>query len=155
MELTRNIAQRFNKNYKTNFKIPNGFIPEVGARIKSLTNPEQKMSKSEKSSEKSVIYLLEDPNSAYNKIIKSVTDSENKIYISENKPGILNLLNIYAALNDLSLKETENKFKDANYKEFKEAVALSVKNLLEKIQEKYKYTLEQVDNIAQEGALKA
>ncbi|WP_322901245.1 tryptophan--tRNA ligase [Mycoplasmopsis felis] len=155
LELTRNIAQRFNKNYKTNFKIPNGFIPEVGARIKSLTNPEQKMSKSEKSSEKSVIYLLEDPNSAYNKIIKSVTDSENRVYISENKPGILNLLNIYAALNDLSLKETENKFKDANYKEFKEAVALSVKNLLEKIQEKYKYTLEQVDNIAQEGALKA
>ncbi|QCZ36547.1 tryptophan--tRNA ligase [Mycoplasma nasistruthionis] len=154
LELTRNIAERFNSKYKTKFTLPNGYVPPVGSKIKSLTNPEVKMSKSEHGT-KSTIYLLEDPNQAYNKILKAVTDSENKVYISKDKPGILNLLNIYAALNDLTLQETEALFKDKNYKEFKEAVAVSVKELLIKIQSNYQTALAQIDVVTSQGAEKA
>ncbi|NEU02979.1 tryptophan--tRNA ligase, partial [Escherichia coli] len=87
-----------------------------------LSDPTAKMSKSEKTS-KGTIYLNDDPEVAYKKIMKSVTDSENKVYISNDKPGILNLLNIYAALTNISLIEAETKFKDSNYAEFKTAVA--------------------------------
>ncbi|WP_027120964.1 tryptophan--tRNA ligase [Mycoplasma leonicaptivi] len=154
LELTRNIAQKLNKHYKSNFKLPKIFVPEVGARIKSLTNPNEKMSKSE-NNDKATIYLLEDPEIAYKKILKSITDSENKIYISQDKPGVLNLLNIYAALNDISLKQAEELFINKNYKEFKETVALSVKNLLTDIQLKYKDTLNNIEEIANKGALRA
>ncbi|WP_117275428.1 tryptophan--tRNA ligase [Mycoplasmopsis edwardii] len=154
LELARNIAERFNKNYKANFKIPQGLVAKVGSKIKSLTDPTVKMSKSEKSS-KSTIYLLEDPQQAYNKILKAVTDSENKVYISDEKPGILNLLNIYASLTDLTLEEAADKFKDANYKEFKEAVALEVKNLLIDIQSKYNDALTKVNEIVKIGVEKA
>ncbi|WP_406613537.1 tryptophan--tRNA ligase [Mycoplasma corogypsi] len=154
LELTRNIAERFNHKYKTRLKVPTGYIPEVGARIKSLTDPTQKMSKSDKS-DKSCIYLLEDPKQAYNKIMKAITDSENKVCISNDKPGVLNLLNIYAALENKTLKEAEAKFKDANYKEFKEKVATSVFNLLTNIQTKYKQSLTLVQQVTALGATKA
>ncbi|EIE41576.1 tryptophanyl-tRNA synthetase [Mycoplasmopsis canis UFG1] len=154
LELTRNIAERLNKNYKANFKIPKGLVPKVGSKIKSLTDPTVKMSKSEKGT-KSTIYLLEDPQQAYNKILKSVTDSENKIYISQDKPGILNLLNIYASLTDKTLEEAVEIFKDSNYKEFKEAVATEVKNLLINIQSKYNESLSKVNEIVNIGAKKA
>ncbi|QNM93919.1 tryptophan--tRNA ligase [Mycoplasma sp. Pen4] len=154
LELTRNIAQRFNARYNMNFQIPEGFVPPVGARIKSLTDPTVKMSKSEHGT-KSTIYLLEDPKQAYNKILKAVTDSEGKIYISNEKPGILNLLNIYAALTNISLEDAAEKFKDTNYKEFKEAVATEVMNLLIKIQSNYKKALEIADQITDAGAEKA
>ncbi|QGZ97672.1 tryptophan--tRNA ligase [Mycoplasma sp. NEAQ87857] len=154
LELTRNIAERFNTKYRMNFKIPECYIPEVGARIKSLTEPEKKMSKSDPSV-KSCIYLLEDPTQAYNKILKAVTDSENKIYISKDKPGILNLLTIYASLNDITLEQAEALFKDKDYKEFKIAVASSVKSLLINIQEKYNQALEIIDQATNHGALNA
>ncbi|EFF41724.1 tryptophan--tRNA ligase [Mycoplasmopsis alligatoris] len=150
LELTRNIATRINNKYKHNFIVPEGFSPKVGARIKSLSDPNVKMSKSESS--KSTIYLLDDPELAYKKVLKAVTDSENKIYISNDKPGVLNLLNIYAALNNISLEDAEFHFKDANYKEFKEQVALCVKNLLIDIQEKYVYYLKKVDQVCTDGA---
>ncbi|VEU76902.1 tryptophan--tRNA ligase [Mycoplasmopsis columbina] len=154
LELTRTIGERLNKNYKTNFKIPQGIVPPVGARIKSLTDPLSKMSKSEKST-KATIYLHDDPEVAYKKILKAVTDSENKVYIDENKPGILNLLHIYAALNDLTLEEAEAKFKDANYAIFKSAVAQSVKDELVKIQTNYEKAKQLVDQVVKAGALKA
>lgn len=154
LELTRNIAQRFNKNYQTNLKIPQAIVPKVGAKIKSLNDPNVKMSKSQKNP-KSTIYLLEDPESAYKKVLKAVTDSENKIYLSESKPGILNLLNIYAGINDLSLEQAAEIFRDSNYKDFKEAVAKTVKDLLVQIQTKYQYYLKNVDAIISVGAQKA
>ncbi|UWV93938.1 hypothetical protein NW062_01225 [Mycoplasmopsis cynos] len=144
LELARNIAERFNKNYKANFKAPIGLVPKIGSKIKSLTDPNVKMSKSE-NSPKSTIYLLDDPQQAYNKILKAKTDSENKIYISEHKSGILNLLNIYAALKDVSLEQAQEQFKDSDYKEFKEQVALEVKKLLIDIQSKYHKALEVVE----------
>ncbi|MCU9933001.1 tryptophan--tRNA ligase [Mycoplasmopsis cynos] len=154
LELARNIAERFNKNYKANFKVPIGLVPKIGSKIKSLTDPNAKMSKSE-NSPKSTIYLLDDPQQAYNKILKAKTDSENKIYISEHKPGILNLLNIYAALKDVSLEQAQEQFKDSDYKEFKEQVALEVKKLLIDIQSKYHKALEVVEKISNIGAKKA
>ncbi|SJZ52600.1 tryptophan--tRNA ligase [Mycoplasmopsis verecunda] len=154
LELTRNIAERFNSKYNTSFTIPEGYVAKVGARIKSLTEPTKKMSKSEHGT-KSTIYLLENPQQAYNKIMKAVTDSEGKVYISNDKPGILNLLNIYAALKNITLKEAETQFLDKDYKQFKEAVAAEVKNLLIDIQTKYEDALKVADLITDQGALKA
>ncbi|CAL59041.1 Tryptophan--tRNA ligase [Mycoplasmopsis agalactiae] len=154
LELTKMLAERINKKYQLDLKIPNGIIPKEGARIKSLSDPTAKMSKSEKTL-KGTIYLNDDPEVAYKKIMKSVTDSENKVYISNDKPGILNLLNIYAALTNISLLEAEAKFKDSNYAEFKTAVATVVKNELIKIQEKYEEAYKIVDSVTKTGAQKA
>jgi len=154
VELTRNIVQRLNNKYKTSFNEPNPYIPNVGAKIMSLVEPTKKMSKSDKN-DKASIYLLDDPEVAYKKIMKAVTDSENKIYISNEKPGILNLLTIYSALNDLTLEESENKFKNKNYGELKISVAESVKSLLINIQSKYKYMLLRINELSKIGAEKA
>ncbi len=118
VELTRDLANRINNKYNLNLTLPNAIVPKVGAKIKSLTEPEKKMSKSD-TNPKSTIYLLDDPIVAYNKIMKAVTDSENKIYISENKPGITNLLTIYASLNEISIQEAEIIFKEKNYLDLK------------------------------------
>ncbi|MBN4083677.1 tryptophan--tRNA ligase [Mycoplasma sp. CSL10137] len=155
LELTRNIAERFNSKYNLDLKIPTGYVPKVGARIRSLTDPNFKMSKSDSKSEKSIIYLLDDPDKAYSKIMKAVTDSENKVYVSEQKPGVLNLLNIYASIKEISLEEAEKIFADYNYKDFKSAVGNAVKDLLIDIQSKYYKALEIVDQIAKNGAKKA
>lgn len=154
VELTRNIVQRLNNKYKTSFNEPNPYIPNVGAKIMSLVEPTKKMSKSDKN-DKASIYLLDDPEVAYKKIMKAVTDSENKIYISNKKPGILNLLTIYSALNDLTLEESENKFKNKNYGELKISVAESVKSLLINIQSKYKDMLLRINELSKIGAEKA
>ena len=154
VELTRNIVQRLNNKYKTSFNEPNPYIPHVGSKIMSLVEPTKKMSKSDKN-DKASIYLLDDPEVAYKKIMKAVTDSENKIYISNEKPGILNLLTIYSALNDLTLEESENKFKNKNYGELKISVAESVKSLLINIQSKYKDMLLRINELSKIGAEKA
>ena len=154
VELTRNIAQRLNNKYKLDFKLPEPFIPKVGAKIMSLVEPTKKMSKSDQN-EKASIYLLDDPEVAYKKILKAVTDSENKIYISENKPGITNLLTIYSALKNISLEESEKLFKDKNYGELKIAVAEVVKEFLIDIQNKYKIYYDQVFKLKDKGAKKA
>lgn len=154
VELTRNIVQRLNNKYKTSFNEPNPYIPNVGSKIMSLVEPTKKMSKSDKN-DKASIYLLDDPEVAYKKIMKAVTDSENKIYISNEKPGILNLLTIYSALNDLTLEESEDKFKNKNYGELKISVAESVKSLLINIQSKYKDMLLKINELSKIGAEKA
>lgn len=89
------------------------------------------------------------------KILKAVTDSENKIYISEDKPGITNLLTIYSALKNISLEESEKLFKDKNYGELKIAVAEVVKEFLIDIQNKYKIYYDQVFKLKDKGAKKA
>ena len=154
VELTRNITQRINNKYKLDFKIPEPYIPNVGNKIMSLTDPTKKMSKSD-TNEKSSIYLLDNPGEAYKKIIKCVTDSEGKIYASPEKPGITNLLNIYSALKEISLKDTETYFKNKNYKELKEEVAQTVKEFLQNIQTRYQQFLPLVDKLSKEGAIKA
>ena len=138
VELARNIAERFNNKYGNTFKIPEPIIPKTGAKIYDLQNPTKKMSKTEEN-DKGVIILLEDPNIARKKIMSAVTDSDMKVcYDVENKPGISNLLTIYASLKDISIKDAESEFKDSNYGEFKKQVADTVVDFLTDLQDKYK-----------------
>jgi tryptophanyl-tRNA synthetase len=154
IELTRNIATRFNNQYGNTMNVPEAFIPKEGAKIMSLTNPQQKMSKSS-DQEKSYISLLDDPEIAAQKIRKAITDSENKVYISENKVGIVNLLTIYAGLKNITLAESEKECKELNYKEFKDMVAEEVKAFLINLQKKYNKAILNIDNIANNGSKKA
>ena len=138
VELARNIAERFNNKYGNTFKIPEPIIPQTGAKIYDLQNPTKKMSKTEEN-DKGVIILLEDPNIARKKIMSAVTDSDMKVcYDVENKPGISNLLTIYASLKDISIKDAESEFKNSNYGEFKKQVADTVVDFLTDLQDKYK-----------------
>ncbi|NQZ28892.1 MAG: tryptophan--tRNA ligase [Mycoplasmatales bacterium] len=154
LELTRNIASRINNRYGEMFKIPEPYFAKEGAKIMSLTDPSSKMSKSSPQP-KSHILLLDDPMVAANKIKKAVTDSENKVYASPEKPGVTNLLTIYAGLKDISINEAEKHFKDSNYGEFKQAVADVVKEFLIDIQSKFNEARIHVDEIAKIGAEKA
>lgn len=138
LELTRDLAQRMNSSYNLDLKIPEPIIPKIGAKIMALKTPTKKMSKSD-SDKNETIFLLDGPEIIRKKIMESLTDSENKVYYdTKNKPGVSNLLTIYSALNNVSIEETEKKFKDLNYKEFKTAIADEVIKVLEPIQKKYK-----------------
>ncbi|UVD81983.1 tryptophan--tRNA ligase [Mycoplasma iguanae] len=154
LELTRDIIDRFNKKYKTKFNLPEPIIAQLGAKIMSLSDPTKKMSKSTNNKNDS-IFLLDDPDLAYKKILKAVTDSENKVYLSDHKPGIKNLLTIYASLKEITLEEAAAEFVNSNYQEFKKAVAEFVKNFLINIQIKYHENLTKIDEIASQGAAKA
>ena len=137
VELARDIAERFNKKYGDLFKIPEPLIKESGTKIMDLQNPDKKMSKSSES-DKGVIRLLDDINVINKKIMSATTDSEMKVKFDPvNKPGISNLINIYASLTNMKTIDIENKFKDSNYGEFKKEVSKVVIELVEKIQSKY------------------
>lgn len=136
VDLTRDIAERFNKYYGQDcFIIPEAIIPKQGAKIMSLSDPTKKMSKSE--SDKGTIYLTDDLDTIRQKIKKAVTDSENKIYYDPiNKPGISNLLTIYACLTNKTIAEVENIFKNEfDYRLFKDKVAEVVCEELKKLQD--------------------
>ena len=157
VELCRDLVHRFNNRYnKEVFKMPEPIIPKVGARIMSLSDPTRKMSKSDP---KGDIFLKDDLNIVRKKIMSAVTDLGSDIYYDpENKPGISNLIQIYASLKDISIEETENIFKDCHkYGEFKKAVADVVVEVLAPFQEKYKEVLAsgKIDEILDEGAKRA
>lgn len=156
VELARNIANRFNNKYGETFKIPEPISPSVGAKIKDLQDPTKKMSKSD-DSYKGVILLLDKEEVVRKKIMSAVTDSENKVYYDEeNKPGISNLLTIYAALKGISIKETEEYFKDYNYGNLKKEVADIVVEKLTSIQEKYNQIINSdlIDKVLDKGKRK-
>ena len=137
VELTRDIAARFNNKYGDTFKIPEPMIPKLGAKIMDLQDPTKKMSKSSENI-KGNIFLLDDEATIRKKIASAVTDSEGKVYYdSINKPGISNLLTIYSSLKNISLKETEEYFKNYNYGNLKKEVADIVVEKLSDIQKKY------------------
>ena len=137
LELTRDLAQRFNNQYGETFVVPKGMQPKLGAKIKSLTDPTKKMAKSD-DSPKSYILILDEPNVIRNKIKSAVTDSEAKIYFDEDKkPGIANLLTIYASLKGISIDTAVEFFKDESYQVFKEIVADTVIETLKPIQDRY------------------
>jgi len=137
LELTRDIAKRINSTYnKQLFKIPEGVISENTKKIKSLSNPEKKMSKSDVS--KDTIYLLDDLKTVRKKIMSAVTDNDGKIYYDEvNKPGISNLLNIYSGLTNKSIEDIVTQYQDSGYGAFKKDLADLVCNELNEIQNKY------------------
>ncbi len=137
VELTRNIAERFNNKYGNTFKVPRPIIPKEGARIKDLLDPTKKMSKSD-DDHRGCIMMLDEESVIRKKIMGAVTDSDNKIiFDEEKKPGISNLITIYSALSNMSIKEVEEKFRDSNYGTFKREVADVVVKTLEPIQKKY------------------
>ncbi len=137
LELTRDLAERMNSRFGLDFKQPEPIIPQVGAKIMALKTPTKKMSKSDEDVNET-IFLLDDIEEARKKIMTSLTDSDNKVYYDvENKPGVSNLLTIYAAINNIEIEDAAEKFKDYEYKEFKEEIAETVCNLLKEIQDKY------------------
>ena len=133
VELCRDIAQRFNGVYGDVFTIPEPLIPEVGARIMSLSNPLNKMSKSEPDG---CVNLLDKPEDIRRKFKRAVTDSETAVrYDPENKPGVSNLLTIYSAASGKTVAEAEAEFDGQGYGAFKSAVGDSVVELFRPIRE--------------------
>lgn len=137
VELARDIAERFNKKFGNTFKMPNPLMTKEGTKIMDLVDPTKKMSKSSEN-QKGVIRLLDDPEIIRKKIMGATTDSEMKICFDvENKPGISNLINIYASLTGKTIKEVEEIFKDKKYGELKSSVADVVIQELSVIQKRY------------------
>lgn len=145
LELTREIATRFNNIYGKVFKLPEVFIPKIGAKIKGLQNPHKKMSKSTTDINDS-IFLTDEPNIILKKIKRAVTDSDAEVRFDlENKPGISNLLVIYASITNKSIEDSEKDFYGKNYGYFKEAVSQVIIDELLPIQSKYKDLYENKD----------
>ncbi len=157
VELTREIARRFNSRYQEVFKIPKVKLMTAGARVMSLQDPESKMSKSTKS-DKGLVYLLDEPKVIREKVMSAVTDTGDKIIASPNKPGITNLLTIYSVLSDQKIKDLENQYQGKGYGEFKKDLAEVVIEFLKPIQEKYYQVCEDenyLNQILQSGLEKA
>ena len=136
VDLCRDMAEKFNKRFPGTFKLPSGVLSKTTSKIMSLSNPTRKMSKSE--SDNGTIYLLDPIEISKKKIMKALTDSENKFYYDpENKPGLSNLINIYAALADITVDDVVNLFKDAeNYGVFKRALCKLLEAELVPLQQK-------------------
>ncbi len=138
IEITRDIAERFNKRYNVDFfKLPEHSFNKFGSKILDLQNPEIKMSKSSENP-KGTIFLLEDLESARKKIMSAKTDSLDSVkYDEEKQPGISNLMTIYSNLTNKDMKEIEKEFTGKQYGEFKKAVADAVCNELKQIQDNF------------------
>ncbi len=156
LELASTLAKRMNTRYGDMFEIPKGYFKKTSSRIMSLQDVNKKMSKSSDNS-KSYILLSDIPATARKKIMSSVTDCDGIVYYDkENKPGISNLIEIYAGLEKLTIEDAETKLKQYDYKKLKVTVANSVVRLLEDIQEKYN-SIDDKDliDILEKGAKKA
>lgn len=145
LELSRDIAERFNGIYGNVFKVPEPYIPKVGARIMSLQDPGSKMSKSDENAN-SYILLLDPPETIMRKFKRAVTDSEAVIrYDVKNKPGVSNLMSIYSSVTGKTLEQIENEFEGKGYGDFKTAVGEAVVETLRPIQEEYNKLMESKD----------
>jgi tryptophanyl-tRNA synthetase len=138
LELTRNLAERFNFHYSPTFTVPEPFIPEVGAKIMSLQEPTKKMSKSDPN-DKATIFLIDTDDQIRNKIKRAVTDSGTEItYDEEKRPGITNLMTLYHVTTGASFADIEQQFANSGgYAPFKEAVAEAVVEFVRPIRERY------------------
>ncbi|MBQ3794168.1 MAG: tryptophan--tRNA ligase [Lachnospiraceae bacterium] len=135
LELTRDIAQRFNGIYGDVFTIPEGYIAKTGAKIMSLQDPSKKMSKSDENPNAS-IYLMDDADTIIRKFKRAVTDSEACVRYNENQPGISNLMEIYSTCTGKTYAEIEKEFDGKGYGDFKMAVGESVVDVLRPIHER-------------------
>mgnify|MGYP001323128376 CR=1 FL=1 len=155
LELSRDLAQRFNRDYGNAFVIPEPFIPPVGARIQSLQDPAKKMSKSDENANGS-IFLLDDADTILKKFKKAVTDSGTEIKFDESRPAINNLLTIYQLMTGKTAEESEANFEGKGYGHFKTELAEAVIEFLKPFQEKAKsYSDEELNSILKKGAEKA
>ncbi|WP_120876039.1 tryptophan--tRNA ligase [Helicobacter pylori] len=136
LELTRNIAEKFNRDFGNCFKVPEPLIAKVGARVMGLDDPKVKMSKSHQGANHA-IFLLDEPDIIVRKIKKAATDSMGVIAFDEKREGIFNLLNIYMLLSNESPENIEERFKNKGYGDFKKELAEVVIQALKPIQERY------------------
>lgn len=136
LELTRDIATRFNNLYGNTFKVPEPYIPKVGARIMSLSDPTKKMSKSDEN-QNSFITILDKPEVIIKKFKRAVTDSDMEVRYAEGKDGINNLMSIYSVVTGLSYEQIEKDFQGKGYGDFKTAVGEAVAEHLRPVRENY------------------
>ena len=157
VELSRDIAQRFNSNYSDTFVLPEAKISESAAKIMDLQDPEKKMSKSD-DNENSYILVLDKPEVIRRKIARAVTDSVGVVNYTDEQPGVKNLINIVSAIKGIKPDEVVKLFEGKGYKEFKEYVAETIIEELKPVQEKANELLtekEKLEKIYGEGAMKA
>ena len=160
LEISRDIANRFNNLYGDIFTIPEAFMPKAGAKVMSLLEPDKKMSKSDEN-RNNVIELLEEPKSVIKKIKRAMTDGDEPPvvrYDLENKAGVSNLLDILSAVTGKSIPQLESEFEGKMYGHLKGEVATQVSTMLTDLQEKYHHfrnNEELLHKIAAEGAQKA
>ena len=141
LELARNIVDRFNQLYPDTFTMPEPIIPKSGAKIMSLAEPTQKMSKSDEN-ENAVVRILDTPDAIMRKFKRAVTDSDSEIrFDPENKPGVSNLLTIYSCFSGKSIEEAEREFDGRGYGDFKTAVGQVCCDKLIPVQEEYRRIL--------------
>ena len=136
VELMRDVAERFNARFGETLVVPEAVIPEVGARIMDLQFPDRKMSTTG-GSPQGTVYMTEEPASILKKVRSAVTDSGTEVVRSPDKPGISNLIDILAAVRDVSPEEVEASFSGAGYGAFKQAVADAVVEYLTPVRERY------------------
>ena len=157
LELTRDIATRFNNQYSDTFVLPEPYIPDFGARIMSLQNPENKMSKSDENLN-NIISLLDEPSVIRKKIKRAVTDSGSDIIFDEKRVGLANLLTIYSIASGDNISKIENNYKGKMYSDFKNDLGDIVVDFLNPIQKEYKLLMNDkkyIQDILKRGAEKA
>ena len=157
LEITRDIAERFNNIYGDVFTIPQAYVGKVGAKIMSLQDPTKKMSKSDENPNAS-IYLMDDPDTIMRKCKRAVTDSEAQILYRDEQPGVKNLIDIYSACTGKTPDEVVKEFDGKGYGEFKLAVGEAVVSVLRPLQEEVERLNKDkafIDGIIKENAEKA
>ena len=157
IELMRDIAERFNARFGETLVVPDGYYPEVGARIMDLQFPDRKMSTTGGSSQ-GTVYILDDPKTVTKKFRSAVTDSGTDVVRAPDKPGISNLIDILAAVRGTSPEEVEASFNGSGYGAFKQAVADAVVEYLEPVRERYQELRADepaLERILEQGAEKA
>ena len=155
LELTRDVAMRFNRDYGETFRVPDPFIPKIGARIMSLSDPTKKMSKSDENPNGS-ISLLDDADTIGRKVKRAVTDSGTEIRFDETKPALKNLLTIYSLLTKRSPAEIEEHFAGRGYAQLKGELADVMVEFLQPFQERVRaISDEELDRILEMGRTRA
>jgi len=158
LELCRDIALRFNNIYGDIFTVPEAYIPPVGARIMGLQHPENKMSKSEAENENNLVLLSDSPESILKKFKRAVTDSDNEVRFAPEKPGISNLLTIYACATGKTIPEAEAEFAGQGYGQLKNGVGEAVVAMLKPYQDEHARLMadsKYLDEVIAQGAAKA
>src|ERR671933_264968 len=151
LELTRDLAERFNRDYGETFRVPDPFIPKVGAKIQSLSEPTRKMSKSDENAAGS-IFMLDDADAVRRKFKRAVTDSGTEIRFDERRPAITNLLTIYQILTGKDRHEVESHFEGKGYAQLKSDLADATVEFLRPLQERARgYSDEELGRIMSDG----
>lgn len=157
LELTRDVAVRFNNAYSDTFTLPEPYIPKVGAKIMSLADPTKKMSKSDENPN-GFVTILDGPDVIIRKFKRAVTDSDTRVCYAEGKDGINNLMTIYSVVTGKTLDEVEREFEGKGYGEFKLAVGEAVSDHLRPVREEHKRLLADkayLEQVYSEGARRA